>query len=271
MMLFIATLNPLYLVAGLGGGSVASILAYRLFSHVRVRVTAWQDPWSVIDSQGYQITQSLFAIGAGGWFGMGLTKGLPTSIPVVDTDFIFSAIVEEFGGIFAICLILIYISCFIMFINISMKMSREFYRLIALGLSVVYMFQLFLVLGGVTKFIPSTGVTLPLISAGGSSVLSTLILFNIIQGLYVLNQDEMEEQLVATKEAVTQEVPITKKRKPLKVPVFDEVESHTADSSKVYAKPGKVSGHEKVYAQPARVTAKEQAEMRKSKANRRKR
>ena len=123
---------------------------------------------------------------------MGLTQGLPTSIPVVSSDFIFSAISEEMGGIVAICLILICISCFIMFVNISMKMKTEFYKLIALGLSVMYIFQVFLTIGGVTKFIPSTGVTLPLVSSGGSSILSTLIMFSIIQGLYVLNQDEVD-------------------------------------------------------------------------------
>lgn len=192
IMLYIATCRPIYLFAGLGAGSVASVIAYYLFNHVRVRVTAWRDPWSVIDKQGYQITQSLFAIGTGGWFGMGLTKGLPTDIPVVSSDFIFSAISEEMGGIVALCLILICVSCFIMFINISMKMKTEFYKLIALGLSVMYMFQVFLTIGGVTKFIPSTGVTLPLVSSGGSSILSTLIVFSIIQGLYVLNQDEVD-------------------------------------------------------------------------------
>lgn len=192
IMLYVATSRPLYLFSGLGAGSVAAVIAYQLFNHVRVRVTAWKDPWSVIDKEGYQIAQSLFAIGTGGWFGMGLTQGLPTSIPVVSSDFIFSAISEEMGGIVAICLILICISCFIMFVNISMKMKTEFYKLIALGLSVMYIFQVFLTIGGVTKFIPSTGVTLPLVSSGGSSILSTLIMFSIIQGLYVLNQDEVD-------------------------------------------------------------------------------
>lgn len=190
-MVYVATSREVYLFAGLAGGSVAAMIAYKLFSHVQVRVTAWRDPWSVIDGKGYQITQSLFAIGSGGWFGLGLTRGMPTSVPVAESDFIFSAIAEEMGGIFAICLILICISCFIMFVNISMKMKKEFYKLVALGLSVVYMFQVFLTLGGVTKFIPSTGVTLPLVSYGGSSVLSTIILFSVIQGLYVLNQDEV--------------------------------------------------------------------------------
>lgn len=188
MMVYVASQKPVYLISGLAGGSLAACIAYKLFSHVRVRVMAWKDPWGHIDREGYQITQSLFAIGTGGWFGLGLGKGLPSSIPVVESDFVFSAISEEFGGIVAFCLVLICLSCFIMFINIAMKMKKNFYKLTALGLSIVYGFQVFLTIGGVTKFIPSTGVTLPLISYGGSSVLSTIIIFCIIQGLYVKNK-----------------------------------------------------------------------------------
>lgn len=189
-MLTVATRKLLYLYAGIGAGSAAAVIAYQLFSHVQVRVMAWQDPWSIIERQGYQIAQSLFAIGTGGWLGMGLTKGLPTSIPVVTSDFIFSAISEEMGGIYAICLIFICMSCFIMFINISMRLKDGYYKLIALGFSVMYAFQVFLNIGGVTKLIPSTGVTLPLISAGGSSLLTTLIMFQVIQGLYLRNQNK---------------------------------------------------------------------------------
>ena len=105
----------------------------------------------------------------------------------------FSAICEELGGIFAICLILVCMSCFIMFINISMKLTNRFYRLVALGLGTTYAVQVFLTIGGATKLIPLTGVTLPLVSYGGSSVLSTLILFAIVQGLYMLRRDEEEQ------------------------------------------------------------------------------
>lgn len=193
IVLYVASGKKLYLFGGLGSGIAASVFAYKLFDHVRIRVAAWKNPWSLIDNEGYQVTQSLFAIGTGGWFGMGLSRGLPGSIPVSESDFIFSAISEELGGLFAICVILICVSCFIMFVNISMKMKSMFYKLVALGLGVMYIFQVFLTIGGVTKFIPSTGVTLPLISYGGSSVLSTLILFAVIQGMYVLNQNEDDE------------------------------------------------------------------------------
>ncbi|MGB8455022.1 MAG: FtsW/RodA/SpoVE family cell cycle protein [Anaerocolumna sp.] len=193
VMLFAATSQPLYFFSGLIAGCAASYIAYHQFNHVRVRVMVWRDPWSLIDNEGYQVSQSLFAIGTGGWFGMGLFRGLPTSIPVVDSDFIFSAISEEMGGLFAVCLILIYISTFVMFINIAMKLNNTFYKLIALGLSIIYIFQVFLSVGGVIKFIPSTGVTLPLISYGGSSILSSIIMFSVIQGLYVLSQDRNDK------------------------------------------------------------------------------
>lgn len=193
-VLYVASQNLLYLAAGALGGSVAAVIAYKLFAHVQTRVTAWRDPWSTIDGAGYQVAQSLFAIGTGGWFGMGLGEGLPTKIPVAESDFIFAAISEELGAFFAVCLILVEVSCFVMFVNIALKMRRRFYKLTAIGLAVEYIFQVFLTIGGVTKFIPSTGVTLPLVSYGGSSVISTVILFCIIQGMYVLNEDEGEAQ-----------------------------------------------------------------------------
>ncbi len=192
IMLYVASRKPIYLFLGVGSGALASVLAYHLFGHVRDRVAAWRDPISVIDDQGYQVSQSLFAIGTGGWFGSGIGQGMPKKIPVVTTDFVFAAISEELGAVFAICVIFICISCFIMFFNIAMQIDDYFYKLIALGIGTLYGTQTFLALGGVTKFIPSTGVTLPLVSYGGSSLLSTMILFAIIQGLYVLQVDEGE-------------------------------------------------------------------------------
>lgn len=190
IMLYVATRKMFYLAGGMLAGSLAAVVAYQLFAHVRVRVLAWADPLGVIDNEGYQICQSLFAIGTGGWFGMGLYQGMPEKIPVVEQDFIFSAISEEMGGIFALCLLMVCVSCFLMFLNVAMQMKEQFYKLVALGLGTVYGFQVFLMIGGVTKFIPSTGVTLPLVSYGGSSLLATMLMFAIVQGLYILRQDE---------------------------------------------------------------------------------
>lgn len=193
LMLFVATGNWLYLGTGTLLGAGAAVGAYQLFDHVRRRVSAWSNPWADIDNKGYQITQSLFAIGTGGWFGMGLCQGMPGKIPVVEKDFIFSAVSEEMGGIFAICVLLICLGCFIQFMMIAASMQAVFYKLIAFGLGIEYIVQVFLTVGGVTKFIPSTGVTLPFVSYGGSSILSTFILFGIIQGLYILKRNDEEE------------------------------------------------------------------------------
>lgn len=196
-MLFCATGQIRYIVITVVGGMGAAGMAFllfkdKLFRHVGVRIQAWKDPWSVIDNQGYQIAQSLFAIGTGGWIGSGLANGSPRSIPVSESDFIFSAIAEELGVIFALALILVCFSCFICFINIALRARNMFYKNMALGFAVCYVFQVFLTLGGVTKFIPSTGVTLPLVSYGGSSVLSTLIIFSIMQGICVISNKEAE-------------------------------------------------------------------------------
>ena len=192
-MLFVATSNWAYLGIGALGGSAAAVLAYFLFTHVQVRVEAWLNPWADIDNRGYQITQSLFAIGSGGWFGSGLFQGMPYKIPVVEKDFIFAAVFEEMGGIFAVCMLLICLGCFIQFMMIASRMQAAFYKLIAFGLGIVYIVQVFLTVGGVVKFIPSTGVTLPFVSYGGSSVFSTFILFHVVQGLYILKRNEEEE------------------------------------------------------------------------------
>ena len=194
VMIYVATRRLAYFCGGVLAMSAAAVVGYKLFSHVQVRVLAWSDPLSVIDNEGYQICQSLFAIGTGGWFGLGLGKGLPQKIPVVTNDFIFAAISEELGGIFALCLIMVCVSCFFMIMNVAIKLRDKFYRLTAVGLGTLYALQVFLTIGGVIKFIPSTGVTLPLVSYGGSSLLSTMIVFGIIQGMYIMQFDDREQK-----------------------------------------------------------------------------
>ena len=207
-MLFIATGNLLYLLAGAVAGSGAAVLAYHVFDHIKVRVLAWQDPWSYIDGKGYQITQSLFAIGSGSWFGMGLYSGHPDDIPLVEADFIFSSICEEYGVIFAVCFIMMIISCFLMMMEIALAQKNNFYRLIASGIGVVYIFQIFLTVGGGIKFIPLTGVTLPFISYGGSSVLSTMLMFFVLQGISIINVKEggKKKRVIKKKRPASKEI-----------------------------------------------------------------
>lgn len=192
-MLQVATRKFRYTFAGLLVGSAAAVGAYFMFSHVRERVAAWLDPWSIIDDKGYQITQSLFAIGNGGFLGTGLFEGMPTKIPVVTKDVIFSAIAEELGGIYAICLIFAILSCILLMIQIAARMNTLFYKITGLGFAVIYGVQVILTIGGSIKFIPATGVTLPFISYGGSSVLSMFIICMIMLGLTIMRRNEDDE------------------------------------------------------------------------------
>lgn len=191
IMLFISSRNYLYMLSGLISAVLASVVAYRLFPHVRVRVTAFLDPFTNIDDQGYQISQSLFALSCGNFFGTGLTKGAPGDIPTVESDFIFSAISEEMGVIYSIGLLCVCLSTFYIVLNIALRNKNKFNRLISIGLGVIMIFQTFLTVGGGIKFIPLTGVTLPLVSYGGSSVLSSIIMYYILFG--IINNKREEE------------------------------------------------------------------------------
>lgn len=189
-IVFVATGNYLYLLLGAIGGSAASYVAYQLFAHVRERVLAWRDPWTYIDDQSYAITQSLFAISSGSWFGMGLLQGDPDHIPMVMEDFIFSSVCEELGVIYGCCIILLSVSLFLLIMKIATEIHDRFYQLIVYGIGVMYAFQIFLTAGGGTKLIPLTGVTLPFLSYGGSSVMTSMLMFFIIQGIYVRLKQE---------------------------------------------------------------------------------
>ncbi len=180
-LIFIAYKNYIVLAIEILGTTIAGILAYNLFPHIQTRFIAWSDPLSVVDNQGYQISQSLFAIGTGGWVGSGLTKGMPTKIPVVTKDFIFAAISEELGAVVGICLIFILMCTAIILFNVAFACNDSFYMLVVNGIAIIFSIQTILNIGGVIKFIPSTGVTLPFISYGGSSLLSMFISFYIAE------------------------------------------------------------------------------------------
>lgn len=180
-MLYIATSNELLFLSGMGCASAAAVLAYHLFSHVRVRVAAWSNPWADALDGGHQIVQSLFAITTWGVWGSGLTKGMPKSIPVVERDFIFSAICEELGVFFGIGLICIFVILFFRGIIISIRCDRRFYSLLAAGVITMLSFQSFIIIGGVIKLIPMTGVTLPFVNYGGSSIVISILLIGILQ------------------------------------------------------------------------------------------
>lgn len=187
-VIYISTNKPFYFLGGLSGGIMGSLIAYRFYPHVRVRVEAWMNPWADIHKKGYQIAHSLFAIGAGGWLGNGLTKGMPYRIPAVKTDIIFAVICEEFGNIFSILMIIIMVLFFLTGIQIAKDSTNNFYLLLASGISCTIGFQMFLILGGVTKLIPLTGVTLPFVSSGGTSLIMSIVMLGILEGINIKNQ-----------------------------------------------------------------------------------
>ena len=168
------TLNIVAMIFG-------SILAYFMFGHVRVRVATWLDPWSDIDVTGYQITQALFATASGGLFGTGIGLGHPDYVPVAESDFIFSAISEEMGIFMGLAVILLFMILVYRSFKISLIQQDKFLSILAFCIGVLFAFQTFIILGGVLKIIPLTGVTLPFISQGGSSMLSGFILLGCLQ------------------------------------------------------------------------------------------
>lgn len=160
---------------------MGSILAYFLFSHIRVRVKTWIDPWSVIDDMGYQITQSLFALASGGLFGTGLGLGRPDYIPVAESDFIFPAICEEMGIFMGIAVVMLFLLLVYRAMKTSLIQQNKFYSILSFCVGTIFALQTFIILGGVLKLIPLTGVTLPFLSAGGSSMVSGFILLACLQ------------------------------------------------------------------------------------------
>lgn len=194
LMLYVATKKLIFIGIGGVGLVAAAFVAYKLFAHVQTRVLIWLNPWDYIDDKGYQIAQSLFAIGTGGWFGSGIFRGSPKYIPEVSNDMVFSAISEEMGAIFSILLIMLTLCFILMIMRVAIRVNNLFYKLLAFGLGAAYAIQVFLTIGGATKFIPLTGVNLPFISSGGSSLLASMIFIAIIQALYVISEADVERE-----------------------------------------------------------------------------
>lgn len=160
---------------------LSGLLGYFLFPHVRIRFKTWINPWEYIDNIGYQITQSLFAISEGGFFGTGLGLGHPDYIPEVSKDFIFSAICEEMGILTGIGIIMLFLILVYRGFKIGINQKNRFLRILALGVSILFGIQSFIIFGGVIKMIPLTGITIPFVSYGGSSMMSSFIALGVLQ------------------------------------------------------------------------------------------
>ncbi len=181
VLLYVASGYTPLLIVGAIMVILAGVVAYRLFDVVRLRIDIWYNPWPEADGRAFQIVQSLLAFASGGVFGQGVGQGSPYFIPVAQSDFVFAALAEEWGllGVIAV------IACLTVFVIRGLRIAiiqrtRPFHALLAVGLSVMLAVQSLLIMMGVLKLIPLTGVTLPYFSYGGSSLLVNFIMVGLL-------------------------------------------------------------------------------------------
>ena len=194
MILFMAVKSFILPTMGIIMGGVGATIGYFLFSHVRVRVQAFLDPWQDISGTGYQVVQGLFAIGTWGWFGSGLTRGIPNKIPFSANDYIFAALCEEFGNLMGIIILLCYLGIILQCIHIALRQKNEFYMLIIVGIATLFALQTVIIVGGVLKLMPLTGITAPFLSAGGSSIVVSIGMIGLITYFSYGSKDEAIEE-----------------------------------------------------------------------------
>jgi len=180
-MLYMATERSAYLLGSLVLFSAGATAAYNMFGHVRDRVQGWINPWPYrLGPKGFQIIQSWYAFAAGGVYGKGIGLGIPDRIPYASTDFVFAAIGEELGLIGTIAVV----ACFLLIVGsgfrIAVESTRPFPKLFAAGLTTILGLQTFIIIGGVTRLIPLTGITLPFVSYGGSSLVANFVILALL-------------------------------------------------------------------------------------------
>ena len=180
VMMWVATERVSYLIIGFMMFGVAAFAAWKMFGHVQTRVDIWIDPWADEYGKGFQIVQALYGIGDGGIVGTGLGRGSPDKVPEAQNDFIFAAIGEEMGLVGATSILMTYLLLIGAGLRIALRTDRTFEKLLATGLTTIVGVQAFIIIGGVIKVVPLTGITLPFVSYGGSSLLSNYILLAIL-------------------------------------------------------------------------------------------
>src|SRR5215217_1006794 len=174
-MLYVATNNGLYVIAGLSAFGVGSYVLFNVVNIVKTRVSIWIDPWATAQSTGYQIVQAIYALASGGVFGAGLGRGFPTVIPAAHTDFIFTAVGEEMGLAGTIALLIAYLLLIFRGFHIALRVSSRFR-----GFEQLMAVETFIIIGGNLRLIPLTGITLPFVSYGGSSVLMNFLIIGLL-------------------------------------------------------------------------------------------
>jgi cell division protein FtsW (lipid II flippase) len=180
LMLYVATGRIAYILLGSVLFSIGSFATFLLFDHVQVRVQSWLDPWQDPDGTGFQILQSIFNIADGGLLGTGLGAGFAQTIPEVETDFVFSAVASELGLLGATAVLLAFLAFTYRGTKIALLAEDDASKLLAFGLTAMFALQTLIIVGGVTKTIPLTGITLPFVSYGGSSVVGNFILTGLL-------------------------------------------------------------------------------------------
>lgn len=184
LVLYVVTERPVYLGVAVPGFLLTGTLGYFLFGHVRVRVQTWLDPWADPSGAGYQISQSLFAIGGGRIIGTGLGNGIGASrVPESTTDFIFSVIAEEIGFAGAMAVLILFLVVVLRAFVVSMRASDRFGQILAAGIGILVGTETLIILAGVTKLLPLTGIPLPWVSYGGSSLLTHFLLLGILANI----------------------------------------------------------------------------------------
>ncbi len=180
IMLYIASGKKMYLIIGFGLAAVGCVFLYMLFGHVQIRVNTWLDPFQDPTGTGYQLCQTIFSLADGGLLGVGIGNGLAQNIPVVESDFIFAAIAEETGLLGGAAVLLLYLSLVIRGFATAARAKSDVSAFVAAGLTTVIVLQAFIIVGGITRLIPLTGITLPFISQGGSSLLASFIAVGLL-------------------------------------------------------------------------------------------
>ncbi len=196
MVFFVATSNIGATLAALACGGAGAYASYLLFDHVRARVAIWQDPWATYSTSGYQIAQGLMAIASGGLWGLGLGQGSPKMIPAYHTDYIFAVICEEFGIVFGVGVIALYLLLVVRGVLIALNAEDRFSMLAAFGATALLAVQTFVIIGGVIKLIPLTGITMPFVSYGGSSMIACMLLVGILEGVAARSGATIEDALI---------------------------------------------------------------------------
>jgi peptidoglycan glycosyltransferase len=180
VMLYAATGRKIYVLTGVVLAAVGGVAAYALFDHVQTRVSIWLDPFADAQNAGFQLVQAFYSLADGDLFGAGIGRGLPTFIPIVESDFIFVAIAEEMGLLGAAAVILLFMLFAVRGLTIAARARSDFDAFTAVGLTAAISLQAFVIVGGVTGLIPLTGVTLPFMSQGGSSLLASFIIVGLL-------------------------------------------------------------------------------------------